>query len=187
MARGSEATITTWSGRHIDLLDPEFSINEIRIDDIAASLTKTHRFTGHTYRPYTVAEHLLLGVDYLNPEHRFKWFTHDFSEAYLGDVAGPMKRMLSMQFYRDLEAGWERALAQRFGIGAAGAKEVKAVDGRMLVTEQRDLMGRQPLSTDRRKPFAMHIGLVAPSQDWLMQNFLSTFYALALETEGALI
>jgi hypothetical protein len=187
MARNDPETaiITMYSGTHIDLLHPDPAL--IVIDDIAAGLSKINRFSGATFRPYTVAEHSLLGVEQIVPENRFKWFTHDFSEAYLNDVVGPLKNVLGMAFYRDLEAAWERVIAERFGIPSKGAKEVRSVDGRMLVTERRDLMGRRPLSTDRHKPFALHLAAAAPSQDWLQQNFLATFYALARDTEGALI
>src|ERR1700738_3596596 len=88
------SVITTYSGRHVDLLHPHPEC--IHIDDIAASLAKLNRFAGHTVREYSVAEHLLLGLDYLQPEHRLRWFAHDFSEAYLGDASGPLKRTAGM-------------------------------------------------------------------------------------------
>lgn len=179
------AIITTYTGRHIDLVQPDAAA--IHIDDIAASLAKVNRFTGHTHRPYTVAEHLLLGVEYCTPEAQFRYFTHDFSEAYLNDISGPMKALRGMQFYRQLEAAWEEVIAERFGLTSKGAKEAKVIDARMLITEQRDLFGRRPVSTDRHKPFALHIGPVAPSTDWLQERFLATFYALAKDTDGAKI
>lgn len=180
----ASAVITTYSGAHIDLLNPDPAL--IVIDDIAAALAKINRFCGHTPRDYSVAEHLLLGVDYVVPEHRFKWFTHDFSEAYLGDVSGPLKRIAGMEVYRTLEAKWEIAIGMRFGIPEKGWKEVKGIDQRMLVTEQRDLMGRRPLSIDKFKPFDMHIGPVAMSSAHLQERFLATFYALAAATPGAI-
>jgi hypothetical protein len=185
MKHSESPTIKTYTGRHVDLLNP--SADVIHIDDIAHAFSLANRFTGHTLRPYTVAEHLLLGVELCLPEHRFKWFTHDFSEAYLGDMAGPMKRMLGMQFYRDLEKSWEIEIAARFGIPAKGAADVKTIDGRMLSTEQRDLCGRMPVSTDRFKPFALHIGPVSMSPAHLKEQFLAQFYELATRTDGARI
>ena len=177
------AIITTYTGTHVDLLRPD--VAEIHLDDIAAHLSRTPRFGGATQRTYTVAEHLLLGLEFCVPWHRFKWFTHDFSEAYLGDVVGPFKRTWSMQVYRALELEWEIALTARFGIPKAGVGEVRTLDARMLVTEQRDLMGRHPRSTDKYKPFALHIAPVAPSTDWLQEHFLAAFYDLVSKTEGA--
>src|SRR6266702_8144744 len=97
-------TITTYTGRHIDLLSPEFA--DIHIDDIAASLAKTTRFNGHTLRPYTVAEHSLLGVEYSLPQHKLEFLLHDATEAYLGDVVGPLKGTDMFAEYRNLEAYW---------------------------------------------------------------------------------
>lgn len=180
---GSEAIITTWSGRHINLLLP--CPSDIAIDDIAAALSRLARFGGHTSRPYTVAEHCCLGAEFCTPERRFEFLLHDATEAYLGDVTGPLKRMAGMQFYRDLEAMWAGAIADRFGLPRAMSKQIHAIDKRMLVTEQRDLMGRHPLSTDKHRPFSFVIGQVEPPAELLRERFLAMFYHLAARTEGA--
>jgi hypothetical protein len=176
--------ITTWSGRHVNLLAP--SPRDIVIDDIAASLSEIRRFNGHTARPFTVAEHSLLGLEYCSPERRLEFLLHDATEAYLGDVVGPMKMLQGMQAYRDLEAIWAGAIADRFGLKRGMSKEVNTIDKRMLVTERRDLMGRMPVSTDKFEPYPMHIGMVAPSAEVLGSSFLDRFYSLVSKTEGAI-
>jgi 5'-deoxynucleotidase YfbR-like HD superfamily hydrolase len=178
------AVITTYSGRHIDALRPTAEL--IVIDDIAASLARQNRFIGHTNRDYKVAEHCILGLDYCTPQARFEFLMHDAAECLLGDAAGPIKRLSGMKFFRDLEAAWDEVIRERFGIGVKHTKEVHAIDQRMLVTEQRDLQGRRPISTDKFKPFPMHLPAVAPSSDHLQERFLALFYELARQTEGAI-
>lgn len=178
------AVITTYSGRHIDLLKPEPSI--LLIDDIAASLARQDRFVGHTHREYKVAEHCMLGLDYCIPAARFEFLMHDATENLLGDCAGPLKRLAGMKFYRDLEAVWDEVIRERFGVGRKHSKEVDTVDKRMLVTEQRDLQGRRPISTDKFRPFPMSIPAIAPSSEHLQERFIDMFYKLAAQTEGAI-
>jgi hypothetical protein len=178
-----EAVITTYTGRHIDLLLP--CADDIAIDDIAAALSKLARFGGHTARPYTVAEHCLLGLELCTPGVRYEFLMHDATEAYLGDVTGPLKRLEGMLFYRALETVWAGAIADRFGLPRKMSKEVHTVDKRLLVTEQRDLMGRRPPSTDRYQPFSLGIGAVAPAPELVRERFLEQFRVLSSRTEGA--
>lgn len=178
------AVITTYSGRHIDLLRPQASL--LLIDDIAASLSRQDRFIGHTHRDYKVAEHCILGLDYCTPAARFEFLMHDATEYLLGDVAGPMKALSGLKFYCDLESSWDEVIRDRFGMGRKHAKEVHTIDKRMLVTEQRDLQGRRPVSTDKFKPFPMHLPTIAPSSEHLQERFLDQFYKLVAQTEGAI-
>lgn len=182
----SGAVITTFSGRHVNLLHPDPSL--IAIDDIAAALSRVARFVGHTQRTYTVAEHLLLGVEFCTPAARLRWFSHDFTEAYLGDVSGPLKNVPAMRWYRDLEAKWDRAIRDRFGIPTSPsiAREVRAVDQRMLATEMRDLKGVRPLSTDPHQPFALQLPAAEPHAELLRERFLAKFEELVAGTEGAI-
>ena len=176
--------IRTWSGKEIDVLwpDPE----QILIDDIAASLARQNRFGGHIHREsYTVAEHCLLGLAFCRPLHRLEFLMHDASEYVLGDVKGPIKRMLGMEFYRELETIWTGVIALRFNLLVPTPTEIGEVDQRMLLTEQRDLCGRMPLSTDNLAPLRMQISPVAPSAQMLQRDFIEAFEYLARKTPGA--
>jgi len=177
------AVITTWTGRHVDLLWPELA--DIHIDDIAWSLAGINRFNAHTSRLYTVAEHCLLGAELSLPQHKLEFLLHDAPEAYLGDVTGPLKGTAMFAPYRVLEERWWQVMAYRFGVRAKLPKEIHTVDKRMLVTEQRDLMGRPPQSTDTYKPFPLAISPVEPSRPWLAEKFIATFRELVSSTEGA--
>jgi hypothetical protein len=178
-----ESVITMWSGTRIDLLNPD--AEDVLIDDIAAHLSQINRFIGGTNREYTVAEHCLLGLDFCQRGTRLEYLMHDATEAYLGDVSGPLKMTHGMRFYRDLEDAWWQVIAERFGLRKKLCAEVKAVDQCMLLTEQRDLKGRQPLSTDKYTPYRMHLPVQAPAREMLRKEFLMAFYAYVGQTEGA--
>lgn len=179
------AVIKTRSGKYINLLEPEAAVSLIDIDDIGYALSKTNRFCGHTSRPYTVGEHCLLGLPYCQPANRLEFLMHDASEAYLGDTVGPLKRSGLFEAYRELEARWSYAIAERFGLMRDIPREIHEVDKRMLVTEQRDLMGRPPSSGDTYKPFEGVISQTAPNCDEIAERFIAKFYQLAKVTVGA--
>jgi 5'-nucleotidase len=174
---------TLVTGRSIDLLRP--LVDGIFIEDIACSLAKLNRFTGYTSRIYTVAEHCLLGLDYLPAGERFEFLLHDATEAYLGDVSGPLKALEGMESYRGLESVWACVIAERFGLKKKTPGGVRVTDQRMLVTEMRDLRGRRPLWGDKVKPFPCTLPAHETSATLLEQRFLEAFAHLAGQTEGA--
>lgn len=174
---------TLVTGRSMDLEHP--CIEDIFIEDIAAALARLNRFTGYTSRTYTVGEHCLLGLDYLPVPDRFEYLLHDSSEAYLGDVSGPLKTLAGMAFYRELEARWMAAIRERFGMKKAQPAIVTLTDQRMLMTEMRDLRGRRPLWGDKLKPFPMLVPPAAPAVEMVERDFLEAFARLAGQTEGA--
>lgn len=88
-------TIQTWSGGPFDLLNPR--IEQINLLDIAHSLGKLARFNGHSKYHYSVAQHSLLVmmlVSTQEPALQREALMHDAAEAYIGDIATPMKRAL---------------------------------------------------------------------------------------------
>lgn len=172
---------TLLTGRSIDLANPK--VDDIFIEDIAAALSKINRFTGYTARAYTVAEHCLLGLEFLPAWDRFEYLMHDATEAYLGDCSGPLKSLLKE--YQALEERWRLAISERFGLKKATPAIVKLTDQRMLVTEMRDLRGRMPLWRDKVKPFPMLLPAAERSAADLEREFLETFFRLAGQTEGA--
>ncbi|GGA80904.1 hypothetical protein GCM10011507_35160 [Edaphobacter acidisoli] len=177
------AVIKTYTGRWIDLLWPETA--DLSIDDIAWSLAGIERFTGHAVRPYTVAEHCLLGVEQSLPQHRLAFLMHDAPEAYLNDVSGPLKQTAMFELYRALEAQWWGAIAMRFGIPEKLPKDIHVTDKRMLSTELRDLMGRPAQWGDAYKPFQLTIPPRSSSREYLAERFLAKFHELVSATVGA--
>jgi len=133
--------MSTRSGARFWPLDPR--PGDFDIEDIAHGLARICRFNGRTKGTYSVGQHSVL-VSRLLPD-RLKLFglMHDASEAYLGDIISPVKKLVASQ-YGPLEAAVMVAVAQRYGfIDQWFNKEdhdlVKEADLVMLVTEARDV------------------------------------------------
>lgn len=112
---GSADTIYTFTGRTIRPLDP--NPDDIVIEDIAHALSQQCRFTGHTRKFSSVAEHSVR-VSWMVPrELALEALLHDASEAYLSDIARPVKKAPGFaETYLKYEAQLERAIATRFGL-----------------------------------------------------------------------
>lgn len=144
--------IQSRSGLKVDLLDP--NPDAINIEDIAHALSQLCRYTGHTQRPYSVAEHSVR-VSYRAEDlardgedgspgclqRIARWgLLHDATEAYLGDVSRPLKYLPDMAGYKRIEKIWMKVIAAKFGLVGEQPPEVDQADDEMLGTEAHALM-----------------------------------------------
>jgi hypothetical protein len=135
-------------------LDPQ--PDDVNIKDIAASLSRLCRYTGHlplTESPlfsdlapiYSVAQHSVLVSRHVSPDAALWGLLHDAAEAYLNDLSRPLKRCLR-QLFGDALDRIEEAIAQaireryRVPYSPEIAEEVHRADVLVLVTEARDVM-----------------------------------------------
>lgn len=127
----TENAIRTYSGKNFDLkiLDPD----SIVIEDIAHGLSHTARFAGHLYQMYNVAQHSVLVASKVSNEHRLAALLHDASEAYMGDMPSPFKKL--MPDFKYLENELMNVIAQKFGFDYPFHKEVKEADLYLLHAE----------------------------------------------------
>ena len=140
--------IVTYTGKIIKPLSPD--PEKIDIVDIAHSLSNQCRFTGHTREFYSTAQHSVLVSEITDYDDALWGLLHDASEAYLSDIARPIKNTGSFgDIYRKAEAKLEIAVALRFGlieplegpISSVGMPPtVKWADDVLLRSEMRDLM-----------------------------------------------
>lgn len=134
-----EPFIETYTGKKFYFLNP--TPDTIDIIDIAHSLAMQCRYTGHTSRFYSVAEHSVI-VSMLVPEElALEALLHDASEAYLADVAGPLKPHLTG--YRDMENVVMGAIAKHFGFNWPVHPFVHEADKVQLVSEATHLLATQ--------------------------------------------
>lgn len=120
------------------------------IEFTALALSQINRFNGHTFRPYSVAEHSLLVTaiavkNYADDldgqqitELALACLMHDAHEAFIGDMASPLKGILGEPWY-ELEGRVERAVRTHFGVLNASddwREQVKRCDLIALATER---------------------------------------------------
>lgn len=177
--------IETMLGRKFYLLDdkPRFDVVEI-----AHALSMQCRYTGHTARFYSVAEHSVL-VAYIMKRFElgdpFEGLMHDATEAYLSDIASPWKALLPD--YKRLEKGLEAKARVFFGLPALITDGCKMADWIALFVEAYQLIPSKALDwpappgvKERASEFIKgdmsHLGLPPLEAN---RTFMRTFNALA--------
>ncbi len=135
-----EPTIKTNSGITLNFIEPSPAM--IEIADIAHGLSNVCRFAGQSSEFYSVAQHSVLVSRLVSPALA-KWgLLHDAAEAYIGDMARPLKRLIPE--YKKIEVGIMRAIAFRFDLGWPEPPEVKTADIYALALEgKRFMAGRE--------------------------------------------
>lgn len=129
--------IVTYTGRVVKPM--EMTIDDISLVDISHALSQLCRFTGHTKKFYSVAEHSVRCYD-IATEHKLWVLLHDASETYLNDIARPLKHSPAYEAYREAEEHIMRVIAKKFELPWPEPAYVKSLDRQLLATEVRDLM-----------------------------------------------
>lgn len=182
--------ILTASGNYFNFIKP--ADNVILVTDIAHALAHVCRFAGHTREFYSVAQHSVLASLIVPPEDAMAALFHDATEAYIGDVARPLKQLLPD--YQAIEERLHGDIFAKLGLPAELPPSVKHADLVMLATEQRDLMphhddewtliaGIDPLP-DRIEPLSPWVACTM-FLDRYRQLAIDRLLASAEETEGS--
>ena len=122
---------------------------DIKIEDIAHSLSLMTRANGHCKHFYSVAQHSI----HCYQEAKSRGYServqlgcllHDASESYISDLTRPVKRNLPEYFA--LEEKLQSVIYNRFGLGDLSEdelKQIEAIDDAMLHYEFETLMDFQ--------------------------------------------
>lgn len=135
--------IELYSGKFVDPLD--LRREDVAVEDIAHALAMQCRYSGHTLWHYSVAQHSVLCSKAIEggSELKFEALMHDASEAYLQDMARPLKKDPYVgQAYRGAEKRVQRVLADVFDLAWPEPPEVKVIDTRILHDERTALLPR---------------------------------------------
>jgi 5'-deoxynucleotidase YfbR-like HD superfamily hydrolase len=147
MDQGYGGYIATYTGGQIAPLNPDPA--DINIEDVAHSLANQCRFTGHTRVFYSVAQHSTLVSELCPDKYRLWGLLHDATEAYLSDIARPIKRFSGTfgEIYSEVEDNLMKAVIERFGLEYVlpMPDAVKEADNILLANEIRHLMADSPL------------------------------------------
>jgi len=113
----------------------------VDIEDIARALSMQCRFNGHVSEFYSVAQHsvhVAAHLGHLPPKGRLQGLLHDATEAYIGDVVRPLKRL--MPIYAIIEERVWLAVCEHFDITEVMHPDVLKADEQMLIREAMDLL-----------------------------------------------
>jgi hypothetical protein len=171
--RKLDGWIQTYTGLQFWPEDPR--VEDIDIRDIIHSLSNQCRYTGHTRSFYSVAQHSVICSLNIIPKHA-KWaLMHDASEAYVSDLASPVKKYFPK--YMDMEEKVQVAVAERFNLPWPMPDLVTKMDYKVLATEKRDLLGEEPAPWGRL-PDPLEERIIAQSPQQARRAFITRFVEL---------
>lgn len=146
----SAAWIQTRSGGRFYPLDPK--PEHVNLRDIAHALARQCRFSGHTSRFYSVAEHsvrvaMRVFEETHDPVLALLGLLHDASEAYLVDLPRPLKHDPAFAPYLAAERACMDAILRHVGFAVTALPDVvKRADASLLADEAQEFM--RPVSDE---------------------------------------
>lgn len=183
--------IQSYTGRQVTPLT--ITPDQICLEDIAHALSNKSRYTGHCPRFYSVAEHSVKGARLFaqqgRPDLALAFLFHDAAEAYLPDIAGPIKGFFRVEHpepfhepltFDELEGYVLRQVARALALTDAASFDdpaIRTMDLNVLLAERDALFPQQP--EDWKVP-----GTPAPVkiENWAPakaeSEFLNTFMVL---------
>lgn len=159
------ALVSTWSGRRVDVFDPDPA--QIHMIDIATALSRQCRYNGHTSSFYSVAQHCVLVSELVPPGDALAGLLHDAAEAYLPDVSCLIKPHLPG--FEALENSLLAVIFGRFGLALPLPASVLRMDARIRSDEAFHFMGDPADWTGMARPIGLHL------RAWCMEEARARF------------
>jgi hypothetical protein len=198
---GTPYTLETVSGKFIDLVNPNPA--DICIEDIGWSLSRLARFNGHTVQtlPYSVGQHsICVALEVIailkarNPKvadqelarMALLGLLHDASEAYTGDVSGPLKKIPEFRpMIKKLENTIQDAIYLALGLDAPSHEDEKIIKMGDLIAQRIEAYNFMPsrglnwtnmpeVSIIKLQEFEMPVPSVQVYQQFLDMYYLQT-------------
>jgi len=172
--------VRTYTGKNVDLLKPR--PQDIDVRDIAHHLAKLDRYNGAGQFTFSVGHHSLLVSDALPKEYKLHGLLHDATEAYLGDVVSPLKKLLPD--YRKIEQGVMSAICNKFEITFPRPGIIKKADMAVMAAEMHQVCKWPDLPLKQGLPEPPK-GMVIKKMNWrqVKETFLERFKELSKEHE----
>lgn len=172
--------LETYTGLQFRFNEP--TADMISIDDIAHALSLLCRYNGHVKRFYSVAEHCTLMAYWMRDrgfpkDQVFTALMHDCAEAYIGDMARPVK--VTMPRFKELEGRIEQAAAEKFPMMVYPfPKIIKELDSRILNDERTQVMNPSDnvWGTDDLEPLGVTCRFWSPEE--AKNRFLGMYISL---------
>lgn len=177
----NETSVQSSSGLYLDYANP--TADQFTILDLVKGLARECRFSGQTKSFYSVAQHSVLVSLAVPKEYALHALFHDGSEAFLRDIATPLKRLLPD--YREMEAKIQAIVHQKVGLDAQFEHHVeqaiKTADLAVFAAERQQLMpadGRAWPCAQEVKPFEVMIEPMGPARaiHYFMERHASILY-----------
>lgn len=163
----------TRSGKQYWPLDPR--AEDVKLTDIAHSLSNLCRYNGHCNSFYSVAEHSVLVSQVVPDEDAMCGLLHDATEAYCADVPRPLKR--NLVGYAEIEQANWLVIAERFQLNPVMPESVHLADNAVLLAEKQQIVKYTPyLWSVPGKAADVQIKCLSPKQAY--ELFVNRFMEL---------
>lgn len=143
--KSTHTTVTTYTGKHFNPVEPD--TEKIDIRDIAHALSMTCRGNGHVKTFFSVGQHCINCAREAAERGCTKrvilaCLLHDGGEAYMSDVPRPLKPFMPQYLEAEerlLEVIYRKYLGEP--LSDAEAKTVKEIDDDLLYYDMKELFG----------------------------------------------
>lgn len=187
--------ILTHTGKRVNLQNPR--AEDVCLEDITYALARLNRFTGHADPSWSVGQHSLFCAELArlqggSLELQRSCLSHDFAEAYLGDVSSPLKKCISG--YYDLEVQHFAAICKALWLGVElewlqpRSGKVHEIDQRAFEIEVQtfmpphpDLPARVPIRPEERRALMSVFNWIPARVQFELEN---RFDELTADIEG---
>jgi len=146
----NDSFIITYTGRKVYPLD--LKKEDICLEDIAHALSNKCRFTGHTVKFFSVAEHSVLVAQQIRGFSQLWGLLHDAAEAYLPDIDTRIKPNFPQII--EAETNILNQVREKYGLDELTEEqkqELKDIDRQMAACEVARLMKNCPLAAKPNK------------------------------------